>query len=75
MTNRYDVGLVSFHDLIEEQKVSEKGAQDISLIIVRDDEEFMLMTYRNFSKLVFWSRILETSNYIFEWPYIVYVRN
>lgn len=45
------------------------------MIIVRDEEEFMIMTYRDFNKQVFWARILETSNYVFEWPYIVYVRN
>ena len=44
-------------------------------MVTRDDEEFIIYEYRNFeTKEVFWQRFLESSNYIFEWPYLCYLK-
>jgi len=45
------------------------------MILARDSEEFMITTYKNSNKKVFSAIIKETSNMVFEWPYIGYVRN
>eukprot|EP00347_Sterkiella_histriomuscorum_P005811 403355181 len=47
----------------------------VRILVTRDDEEFIIYEYQNFEvKETFWQRFLESSNYIFEWPYLCYLK-
>ncbi|CDW77734.1 wd-40 repeat protein [Stylonychia lemnae] len=47
----------------------------VRILVTRDDEEFIIYEYENFQiKETFWQRFYESSNYIFEWPYLCYLK-
>lgn len=47
----------------------------VRILVTRDDEEFIIYEYKNFeTKETFWQRFFESSNYIFEWPYLCYLK-
>lgn len=45
------------------------------MIVSRDEEEIFIMTFENYKEKKFFGEITLSSNYAFEYPYIVYVRN
>ncbi|CDW78432.1 wd-40 repeat protein [Stylonychia lemnae] len=65
---RFKEGVTDIRDIYSYQN-------KVRILVTRDDEEFIIYEYENFqTKETFWQRFYESSNYIFEWPYLCYLK-
>ena len=72
---RFAEGVVKVRDLTYQRvKIDEdKYVDKVKIIISRDDEEIIIYEFDDFKVQSFWQRFYQSSNYIFEWPYICYI--